>query len=133
MLKRELNSIDYRELNNNRSLSIYGTPSELSRHQHYLLLGLDLVYNGIMYCWTPSKRLRSVSGPTIDFYQIKKFSSPSGKGGSGKIELNICNSLNETTCLENRICSYSKPKESCNLKDNFIICNKNVKTLSGIC
>ena len=120
--KRELNSLD-----NNRSLSIYGTPSELPKHQHYLLLALDLVYNGIMYCWTPSKRLRSVSGPTIDFYQIKKFSSPSGGGGSGKIELNICNPLNETACLENPICSYSKPKESCNLKDNFIICNKKCK------
>ena len=112
--------------------TLYFSATGLTLEEHYLLLALDLVYNGIIYCWDPKTRINSVAGNTIKFYNITKDSGTSGKSGSGKFDLNICNSLNKEICSANPSCVYkektdsevSKPTGSCNLKDNFIICSK---------
>ena len=84
--------------------TVYYSATGLSVGEHYLLLALDLVYNGIIYCWDPKTRINSVAGNTIKFYNITKDSGTSGKSGSGKFDLNICNSLKNEICSTNPSC-----------------------------
>jgi hypothetical protein len=50
--------------------NIFYTPSELLIKEHYLLLGLDLLYSGLKNYWDPQKRLSSIGGHTIRNYKI---------------------------------------------------------------
>jgi len=50
--------------------NIFYTPSELLIKEHYLLLGLDLLYSGLKNYWDPHKRLSSIAGHTIRNYKI---------------------------------------------------------------
>ena len=107
--------------------NIFYSASKFNLEEHYLLLGLDLIYNGIAYCWNPETRMNSVAGETIKLYKITKDSGSSaggspGRKGSGQFNLNKCNSIKEEDCSGD--CVYKKGNNLCDLKDNFIICNK---------
>ena len=104
-------------------------PVILSIDKHYLLLALDLIYNGLPYNWNPSGRLSSFIGPTIEYLKITKISGITeggslGRGGSGKFNLDKCNFFNKENCGRDTSCKFIEDKNLCSLEGNFIICNK---------